>query len=186
MGDFNAKVGEGDEPGIVGKFGLGERNEAGDRLMQFCQENNLQIANTFFMQPKRRLYTWSHPDGIHRNQIDFILCQKRWSSVSAAKTLPGADCGSDHQLLVASLKLKLCRIKKTHVQQKFDTEKISHEYTVKVKDRVAHLNSEVNIPEELWQAIKTTILETAQEHIPLRKRQKTKKMTTGRNCFTRR
>lgn len=56
MGDFNAKVGEGDEPGIVGKFGLGERNEAGDRLMQFCQENNLQIANTFIMQPKRPLH----------------------------------------------------------------------------------------------------------------------------------
>ena len=96
-GDFNAKVGAGEDPPVVGKFGLGKRNETGDRLIQCCQENRLLIANTRFEQPKRRLYTWTAPNGQHRNQIDYFLCQQRWrSSIQTVKTLPGADCGSDH------------------------------------------------------------------------------------------
>ncbi|XP_041109767.1 craniofacial development protein 2-like [Polyodon spathula] len=65
-GDFNAKVGAGGEPPVVGKFGLGERNKAGDRLVQCCQENRLLIANTWFEQPKRRAYTWIAPNGQYR------------------------------------------------------------------------------------------------------------------------
>ena len=67
-------------PGVTGKFGLGIRNEAGQRLIEFCQENILVIANTLFQQHKRRLYTWTSPDGQHRNQIDYILCSQRWRS----------------------------------------------------------------------------------------------------------
>jgi Endonuclease/Exonuclease/phosphatase family len=108
MGDFNAKVGEGTDGGIVGRHGLGERNVAGDKLVEFCAENELMISNTWFQLPKRRLYTWTSPDGKHRNQIDYLLVKKRWqSSVCAVKTLPGADCGSDHELLTASVKVKL-------------------------------------------------------------------------------
>ena len=59
-----------------GKFGLGVQNEAGQRLIEFCQENALVIANTLFQQHKRGLYTWTLPDGQHRNQIDYILCSK--------------------------------------------------------------------------------------------------------------
>ena len=88
IGDWNAKVGSQETPGVTGKFGLGMLNEAGQRL--FCQENALVIANTLFQQHKRRLCTWTSPDCQHQNQIDYILCSKRWRSsiyiVSKKKT----------------------------------------------------------------------------------------------------
>ena len=106
IGDCNAKVGTQQTPGVTGKFGLGIQNEAGQRLIEFCQENGLVIANTLFQQHKRRLYTWTSPDGQHQNQIDYILCSQRWkSSIQTAKTTPGADCGSDHELFVAKFRL---------------------------------------------------------------------------------
>ena len=69
-----AKVGSQETPEVTGKFGLGAQNEAGQRLIEFCQENAMVIANTLFQQHKRSLYTWTSPDGQHRNQIDYILC----------------------------------------------------------------------------------------------------------------
>ena len=77
IGDWNAKVGSQEIPGVTGKFGIGVQNEAGERLIEFCRENPLVIANTFFQQHKRRLYTWTSPDGQHWNQIDYILCSHR-------------------------------------------------------------------------------------------------------------
>ena len=70
IGDWNAKVGSQEIPGVIGKFGLGVQNEAGQRLTEFCQENALVIANTLFQQHKRQLNTWTSPDGQHQNQID--------------------------------------------------------------------------------------------------------------------
>ena len=75
--DWNAKVGSQEIPGITGKFGLGVQNEAGQRLIEFCQENTLVIANILFEQHKRRLYKWTSPDGQYQNQIDYILCTQR-------------------------------------------------------------------------------------------------------------
>ena len=63
-------------PGITGRFGLGVQNEAGQRLIEFCQENTLVIVNTLFQQHKRRLYTWTSPDGQYQNQIDCIPCSQ--------------------------------------------------------------------------------------------------------------
>ena len=63
IGDWNAKVGSQEIRGVTGKFGLGVQNEAGQRLIEFCQENALVIANTVFQQHKRGLYTWTLPDG---------------------------------------------------------------------------------------------------------------------------
>ena len=103
IGDWNAKVGSQEIPGVTGKFGLGVQNEAGQRLTEFCKDNTLVIANTLFQQHKRRLYIWTSPDGQHWNQTDCILCSQRWrSSIQSAKTRPGADCGSDHELLIAN------------------------------------------------------------------------------------
>ena len=65
IGDWNAKVGIQETPGVTGKFGLGVQNEAGQRLIEFYQENALVIENTLFQQHKRRLYTWTSPDGQH-------------------------------------------------------------------------------------------------------------------------
>ena len=107
IGEWNAKVGSQETLGITGIFGLGLGNEAGPRLTEFCQENALVTANTFFQQHKRRLYTWISPDGQHQSQIDYIFCIQRWrSSIQSAKTRLGADCGSDHQLLIAKFRLK--------------------------------------------------------------------------------
>ena len=65
IGDWNAKVGSQETPGVTGKFGLGIQNEAGERLIEFCQKNTLVIANILFQQHKRRLYTWTSPDDQH-------------------------------------------------------------------------------------------------------------------------
>ena len=107
--DWNAKVGSQETPGVTGKFGLGMQNEAGERLIKFCQENALVIANTFFQQHKRKLYTRISPDGQHQNKTDYILCSQRRSSIQSAKTRLGADCGSDHELLIAKFILKESR-----------------------------------------------------------------------------
>ena len=95
--DWNTKQGRQETPGVTGKFGLGVQNVAGQRLIEFCPENALVIANTLFQQHKRRLYTWTSPDGQYRNQTDYMLCIQRWRcSIQSAKTRLGADCGSDH------------------------------------------------------------------------------------------
>ena len=121
IGDWNAKVGRQETPGVTGKFGFGMWNEAGQRLKEFCQENALVIASTLFQQHKRRLYTWTSPGGQHRNQTDYILCSKRWrSSIQSTKTRPGADCGSDHELLIAKFRLKLKKVGKTARPLRYD------------------------------------------------------------------
>ena len=119
IGDWNVKVGSQEIPGVTGKFGPGIQNEARQRLTEFCQENALVIANTLFQQHKRRLYTWTSPGGQYRNQIDYILCGQRWrSSTQSAKTRPGVDHGSDHELLIAKFRLKLKKVGTTQVWPK--------------------------------------------------------------------
>ena len=109
IGDWNAKVGSQKIPAVTGKFGLGMQNKAGHRLIGFCQENALVISNTLFQQHKRKLYTWTSPDGQYQNQIDYILCSQRWrSSIQSAKTRPGADCGWDHEFPIVKLRKYYC------------------------------------------------------------------------------
>ena len=80
IGDWNAKVGSQETPGVTGKFSLGVQNEAGQRLIEFCQETTPFIVNTLFQQHRRRFYTRTSPDGQHQNQIDYILCSQRGRS----------------------------------------------------------------------------------------------------------
>ena len=137
IGDWNAKVGSQETPGVTGKFGLGIQNEAGQTLIEFCQENTLVIANTLFQQHKRRLYTRTSPNGQHRNQIDYIICSQRWrSSIQSAKTRLGADCGSDHELLIARFRLKLKKVEKTTRPFRYDLNQIPYDYTVEVRNRL--------------------------------------------------
>ena len=106
IGDWNATVGSQKIPGITGNFGLGVQNEAEQRLSEFCQEKALVIANS--SNNTRRHYARTSLDGQYRNQIDYILCSQRWrSSIPTVKTRLGADCGSDHELLIAKFRLKL-------------------------------------------------------------------------------
>src|SRR5574337_791601 len=141
IGDWNAKVGSQETPEVTGKFGLGIRNEAGQRLIVFCQENALVIANTLFQQHKRRLYTWTSPDGQHRNQTDYIICSQRWRhSLQSAKTRLGADCGSDHELLLAKFRLRLKKVGKTTRPFRYDLNQIPYDYTEEVRNRVKGLD----------------------------------------------
>ena len=109
--------------------------------MKFSQENILVIANTLFKQHKRRLYTWTSPDGQHQNQIDYILCNQRWrSSIQSAKTRPGADCSSDHELLISKIRLKLKKVGKTTRPFRYDLNQIPYDYTVEVRNRFKGLD----------------------------------------------
>ena len=113
IGGWNAKVESQEIPGVTGKFGLGVQNKAEQRLTEYCQENTLVTANTLIQQYKRRLYTWTSPDDQYQNQIDYIPQSQRWrSSIQSAKTRQGADCGSDHELLIAKFRLKLKKVGK--------------------------------------------------------------------------
>ena len=136
IGDWNAKVGSQETPGVTGKFGLGIQNEAGQRLIEFCQDNALVIANTLFQQHKRRLHTWSSPEGQHRNQIAYILCSQRWRSfIQSTKTRPGADCGSYHELHLAKFKFKWKKVGKTTRPLMYDLNQIPYDYIVEVTNR---------------------------------------------------
>ena len=119
--------------------------------MEFCQENALVIANTLFQQHKRRLYTWTSPDGRHRNQIDYILCSQRWiSSVQSAKTRLGADCGSGLELLRDKFRLKLKKVEKTTRPFRYELNQIPYDYTVEVRNRFKGLDLIDRVPDELW------------------------------------
>jgi hypothetical protein len=80
MGDWNSRIGNREEPGTVGRYGLGSRSEVGERLLEFREENDFFLAKTYFEQLGRRLYTWTSPDGQYKNQIDYILGRRRWRS----------------------------------------------------------------------------------------------------------
>ena len=107
--------------------GMAERSYP---TFEFCQKNSLVIANTLFQQHKRGLYTWISSDGQHWNQIDYILCSQRWrSSIQLAKTRPGADCGTEHELLIAKFRLKLKKVGKTTRPFRYDLNQICNEYS---------------------------------------------------------
>ena len=132
-------------------YGLGIQNEAGQRLIEFCQENTLVIANTLFQQHERKFYTWISPHGQHRNQIDYILCSQRWrSSIQSVKTRQGADCGSDHELLFAKFRLKLKKVGKTTRSFRYDLNQIPYDYTVEVRNRFKGIDLIDRVPDKLW------------------------------------
>ena len=110
---------------------------------------------------QRRLYTWTSPDGQHRNQIDYILCSQRWrSSIQSAKTRPGADCGSDHEHHIAKFRLKLKKVGKTTRPFRYDLNQIPYDYTVEVTNRFKGLDLIDRVPDELWAEIHDIVQET--------------------------
>ena len=167
-GDWNAKVGSQETPGATGKFGIGLRSKAEQRLIEFCQENTQIIENTLFQQHKRRLYKWTSPEGEHQNQIDYILCSHRWrSSIESAKTRPGADCGSDHELLIAKFRLKLKKVGETTRPFRYDLNQIPYDYTVEVRNGFKGLDLIDRVPDELWTEVHDIVQETGIKTIPM-------------------
>ena len=140
-GDWNAKVGSQELPEITSKFGLGVQKEAGQKLIEFCQENALVTAITHFQQHNRRLYTWTSPNSQYQNQIDYILCSQRCRSyIPSAKTRLGADCGSNHDRFIAKFRLKLKKVVKTTRPFRYDLNHIPYHYTVEVTNRFKGLD----------------------------------------------
>ena len=117
------------------------KTKEGKGLTEFCQENALVTANTLFQQHKRRLYTWTSPGSQYQNQIDYIPCSQRWrSSIQSVKIRLGADCGTDHELLIAKFRLKLNKVGKTARPLRYDLNQIPYDYTVKVRNRFKGLD----------------------------------------------
>ena len=118
----------------------------------------------------RRLHTWTSPDGQHQNQIDYILCSQRWrSSIQSAKTRLGADCGSDHELLIAKFRLKLKKVGKTTRPFRYDLYQIPYDYTVEVTNRFKGLDL-IRVPDERWMEVCDILQDTGIKTIPKKKK----------------
>ena len=135
--------------------------------------NALVITNILFQQHKRRLYTWTSPDGQHQNQTDDILCSQKWrSSIQSTKTRPGADCGSDHEHLIAKFTLKWKKVGKTTRPFRYDLNQIPCDYTVEVRNRFKGLDLIDRVPDEIWMEVRDIVQETGIETIPKKKKSK--------------
>ena len=119
---------------------MGRRYERGERLLQFCQEHKLIIANTWFQQPVRKLYKWKSPGDISRNQIDYIMFNERFRNcIKQAKTYPGADMNSDHNPVVVKINMKLKRTNATKRTEQLELNLLKEE-TYKNKYNVEEQN----------------------------------------------
>ena len=129
------------------------------------------IANALFQKHKRQLYTWTSADAQHQNQIGYILCSQRWrSSIQSAKTRPGADCGSDHDLLIAKFRLKLKKVGKTTRPFRYDLNQIPYDYTEEVRNRFKGPDLTDRVPDELWNEVCDILQETGIKSIPKKKK----------------
>ena len=175
QGDFNAKVGKGRRDDIIGEYGLGESNERGDRLFEWAKMNEMIIGNTWFEHHPRRLWTWLSNDDETKNQIDYILIDKRFrNGMINTKTLPGADCNSDHNLLMSKIKIKLKSTSKAVKNLKLNLKlrktntAIKEQYTVEVKNRFTGLE-EIREVEQRWVKLKDALTQSATETVPTMK-----------------
>ena len=129
-----------------------------------------------YSKAKRRLYTWTSPDGQHQNQTEYILCSQRWrSSIQSTETRPGADCGSDHELLIAKFRLKLKKVGKTARSFRYDLNQIPYDYTVEVRNRFKGLDLIDRVPDELWNEVCDIVQETGIKTILMEKKCKNAK-----------
>ena len=112
------------------------------------------MADTVFQQHKRRLYTWTSPDCQYQNQIDHVICSQRCrSSIQSAKTRVGADCGSDHEPLIAKFRLNLKKVGKTTRPFRYDLNQMPYDYTLEVTNRFKGLDLIDRVPDELWMEV---------------------------------
>ncbi|GFO43306.1 craniofacial development protein 2-like protein [Plakobranchus ocellatus] len=184
MGDFNAKVGAEKVDDIVGKHGLGIRNERGEKLIEWCQTNNIIVGNTWFQQPPRRKWTWKSPGDETRNQIDYMMISKRYrNALLLAKTYPSVDCYSDHVPVEGKFKLKLKKNNKPFTNIKFDlatlktNQTIREKYQISVQNKFEALGDAEEV-EQQWENFKSAIMEAATEVIPKVKRKAKQKWMT--------
>ena len=116
---------------------------------------------------------WTLPDGRHRNQIDNILCSQRWRcSIQSAKTRPGADCSSDHELLIAKFRQKLKKVEKTTIPFRYDLSQIPYDYIVEVRNRFKGLDLIDRVPDKLRMEVRDIVQKTGIKTIAKKKKRK--------------
>ena len=144
--DWNAKVGSQEIPGVTGKFGLGVQNEAGQRLIEFCQENTLVIANTLPTPQQKTLHVDITRWPTLKSDLLYSLQPKmeKLYTVSKNKTR-----SSDHEFLIATFRLKLKKVRKTTRPFRYDLNQIPYNYKVEVTNRFKGSDLLDRVPEEL-------------------------------------
>ena len=182
IGDLNAKVGSDHDQWnqVIGQYGFGVSNMRGEKLLHFCAANDLFITNTMFKQPKdSRQWTWESPDEKTHNKIDYIMISNKWKySINNSRSFPSADTGSDHQLVLANLRLRFKRKQKTNYPKKYDVSKLKdtaniNKYEVEIGGRFAPLLEEKDTDVEgLWDNIKSAFSETSKTILGYRKSSK--------------
>jgi len=170
LGDWNAVVGESPEDDCVGKFGLGSRNDRGQKLVEFCKRNRMMITNTWFKHEKQRRYTWKSPGDYARYQLDYILVKTRYkNSVLNAHTLPGVDADTDHNLLVVKIRVALKKLRKSTLRKRWDKENLKNkivEFANNVDSKLAQVSPILtDEPDDYWQRFKTVMKQEAEEII---------------------
>ena len=171
-GDWNAKIGSDNThwESVMGRYGYGDRNERGDRLLEFAALHNLYICNTRFQQKANRKWTWASPDGVHKNMIDLVLIQKRWkSSVTNCRTFQSADISSDHSLVLCNIKLRLkkrCIKPQQHHRpdvSQLKNQKVREVYQTRLVNRLQDIDAQCNLEEhaaKVEEAIKDALQAT--------------------------
>ncbi|CAF2081889.1 unnamed protein product [Rotaria magnacalcarata] len=180
-GDWNAKVGSDNTnwENTMGKYGYGDRNERGERLLEFAALHNFYICNTRFQQKPNRKWTWISPNGVHKNMIDLILIQKRWkSSVMNCRTFQSADISSDHSLVLCNIKLRLQQRQIKPQQNIFEINQLKNQATKKLYQEKLNANLQriietdsidehaTKIERAIEEALQTTITTTKRAKNP--------------------
>lgn len=182
MGDFNAKIGrcQPGEESIMGKFGVGERNERGDMLLEFAAQQGLVIANTYFKKNKNRYWTWESPDGNTKNQIDFILSSQR-GIVEDCGVITNVDIGSDHRMIRARIHInrKLARLKiiRNRKKSKLNILRLRErrqDFQLELKNRFEGLEIENADIDTKYELISSTLIQVAEEIAPRERKTKYK------------
>lgn len=191
QGDWNAKIGtdaQKDWTGTVGKFGVGVTNERGLRLLEFAKMTDLVIANTWFRHKISRRVTWTSPDGVTKNQIDHIMIDRKCAGcINGNKTraFPGADIGSDHNLVMMTMKLKLKKIPKPKAPRvKYNIERLGDRETretfqIKLGGRFGPLLDLTDNAQEMADMFADAMNETALEVLGKAKKMKQPWMNVG-------
>ena len=182
MGDFNARVGEGNYEKVIGKYGLGERNERGEMLSSFCKKNKFVVTNTWFQQEKRRRYTWKRPGesgDTGRFQIDYILVRQRYrNSVKCSRSWPGSDANSDHKLVAMKMNIKWKTLKRVKRNPKWNIELLKKNnlpFQRGVEEAMGTIMRKGLDVNQRWIDFKEVIKDSAKEQIGYERKEKIRK-----------